>query len=89
MPELIQKEIRLKIREGCELHDTAPEDILEYYRDFNWMLHTAPNIAKYGILVSAQIRHTQNIQLLSCLHFCYASIGTKRVTQPMKTWGSL
>jgi len=49
MPVEIQEEIRSHILDECKLHNTSPEDILEFYGRFRWRLEATPQIAKYDI----------------------------------------
>ena len=45
----VQEEIRSHILEECKLHNTSPEDILEFYGRCSWGLNANPQIAKYDI----------------------------------------
>ena len=49
VPGDVQEEIRRRILDECKLHNTSPEDILEYYGQFRWGLNANPTIAKYDI----------------------------------------
>jgi len=49
MPGDVQEEIRNHILDECKLHNTSPEDILEFYGRFRWRLEATPQIAKYDI----------------------------------------
>jgi len=49
MPVDVQEEIRSHILDECKLHNTSPEDILEFYGSFRWGLKATPKIAKYDI----------------------------------------
>ena len=49
MPAEIQEEIRNHIHDECKLHNTSPEDILEFYGRWSWGLKANPKIAKYDI----------------------------------------
>jgi len=49
MPAEIQEEIRNHIHDECKLHNTSPEDILEFYGRCSWGLKANPKIAKYDI----------------------------------------
>ena len=49
MPVDMQEEIRNHIFDECKLHNTSPEDILEFYGRFRWGLEATPQIAKYDI----------------------------------------
>ena len=48
MPLATQDEIRKNIHDECKMHNTSPEDILEFYADFRWGLKATPSIASYG-----------------------------------------
>ena len=43
----IQEEIRSHILNECKLHNTSPEDILEFYGRFRWGLEATPQIPRY------------------------------------------
>ena len=45
----IQEEIRSHILNECKLHNTSPEDILEFYGGFRWGLEVTPQIPRYDI----------------------------------------
>lgn len=47
MPVDIQEEIRIHILDQCKLHNTSPEDILEFYVSFRWRLKATPQIPRY------------------------------------------
>ena len=49
MPVDMQEEIRNHIFDECKLHNTSPEDILEFYASFRWRLEATPQIAKYDM----------------------------------------
>ena len=49
MPVDIQEEIRSHILNECKLHNTSPEDILEFYGRFRWGLEATPQIPRYDI----------------------------------------
>jgi len=49
MPVDVQEEIRTHILDECTLHNTSPEDILEFYGRFSSGLKANPQIAKYDI----------------------------------------
>jgi len=49
MPGDVQEEIRSHILDECKLHNTSPEDILEFYGRCSWGLKANPKIAKYDI----------------------------------------
>ena len=49
MPVDMQEEIRNHIFDECKLHNTSPEDILEFYASFRWRLEATPQIATYDM----------------------------------------
>ena len=49
MPQATQDEIRKKIHDECKLHNTSPEDILEFYGRFRWGLEATPKIPSYDL----------------------------------------
>jgi len=49
MPGDMQEEIRSHILGECKMHNTSPEDILEFYASFRWRLEATPQIAKYDM----------------------------------------
>ena len=49
MPGDVQEEIRSHILDECKLHNTSPEDILEFYARFRWRLKATPQIPSYDL----------------------------------------
>ena len=45
----MQEEIRNHTLDECKLHNTSPEDILEFYASFRWRLEATPQIPRYDI----------------------------------------